>query len=152
MKIPYGISNFKKLRTEGFIYTDKTRAIEILEKSGAEYVFFIRPRRFGKSLFLSMLQHYYDIDESHNFDKFFKDLYIGKNPTPLKNSYLVMQLDFSGLNTDTKEALQKSFIDSVRTELIGFLKKYEKQLKTAYETLDQLRKTEDIRSMLGLVF
>jgi len=152
VKIPYGISNFKKLRTEGFIYTDKTRAIEILEKSGAEYVFFIRPRRFGKSLFLSMLQHYYDIDESHNFDKFFKDLYIGKNPTPLKNSYLVMQLDFSGLNTDTKEALQKSFIDSVRTELIGFLKKYEKQLKTAYETLDQLRKTEDIRSMLGLVF
>jgi len=152
VKIPYGISNFKKLRTEGFIYTDKTRAIEILEKSGAEYVFFIRPRRFGKSLFLSMLQHYYDIDESHNFDKFFKDLYIGKNPTPFKNSYLVMQLDFSGLNTDTKEALQKSFIDSVRTELIGFLKKYEKQLKTAYETLDQLRKTEDIRSMLGLVF
>ncbi|MCL0032704.1 AAA family ATPase, partial [Peptococcaceae bacterium] len=152
MKIPYGISNFKIMREENYIYIDKTKAIETLEKTGSKYILFIRPRRFGKSLFISTLQHYYDVNEEQNYNNLFKDLYIGKNPTSLKNSYLVMRFNFSGLNTDNKESLERSFTSSIMTELMSFLKKYRKQLQTTDKTLDQLEKAEDIRAMLELIF
>ena len=71
MKIPYGISNFESLRTEGYIYIDKTSYIETLEKIDSKYIFFIRPRRFGKSLFLSTLEHYYDINSRDKFQRLF---------------------------------------------------------------------------------
>ncbi|MCL0100974.1 ATP-binding protein, partial [Peptococcaceae bacterium] len=152
MKIPYGISNFKIMREENYIYIDKTKAIETLEKTGSKYILFIRPRRFGKSLFISTLQHYYDVNEEQNYNNLFKDLYTGKNPTSLKNSYLVMRFNFSGLNTDNKESLERSFTSSIMTELMSFLKKYRKQLQTTDKTLDQLEKAEDIRAMLELIF
>ncbi|MCP4138325.1 MAG: AAA family ATPase [bacterium] len=94
-KIPYGISNFEKLTKEDYYFLDKTAFIEELENLGSPYLFFLRPRRFGKSLFISMLQHYYDINQKDHFESLFKETYIGKNPTPLRNSYPVIEFDFS---------------------------------------------------------
>ena len=96
-KIPYGIGNFGKLIEENFYYVDKTQYIEKLESLGSQYLFFLRPRRFGKSLFLSMLEHYYDIKRKDDFDSLFGDTYIGKHPTKLKNSLPVLKFNFSGI-------------------------------------------------------
>ncbi len=77
IRIPYGVSNFESIKTENYIYIDKTKYIEILEKL-PPFQFFIRPRRFGKSLFLSILENYYDINNKGKFNKLFGDLYICK--------------------------------------------------------------------------
>ena len=93
-RIPYGMMNFVDVREDDCYFVDKTRFIPIMEQAN-KFFFFIRPRRFGKSLTLSMLKHYYDINRANQFDKLFGDLYIGKNPTEERNSYLIIQLDFS---------------------------------------------------------
>ena len=88
-RIPYGMMNFVALREENCYYVDKTRFVEEIEHANM-YFFYIRPRRFGKSLTLSMLRHYYDVNEADKFETWFKGLYIGEHPTPLHNSYLVL--------------------------------------------------------------
>ena len=87
MNLPYGKSNFKSVIEENNYYVDKTQYIEYLENSDSDYVFLLRPRRFGKSLFVSMLQYYYGIQYKENFHNFFGKLYIGKNPTGENNIY-----------------------------------------------------------------
>ena len=95
-RIPYGMMNFAVIRRDDCYYVDKTRFIPIIEDAD-KFFFFIRPRRFGKSLTVSMLQHYYDIAAQDKFDALFGDLYIGKYPTRDRNSYLVLYLNFSGI-------------------------------------------------------
>ncbi|MBO4287829.1 MAG: AAA family ATPase, partial [Kiritimatiellae bacterium] len=97
LKIPYGIFDFKRLRGEGYYFVDKSMYIRTLELCGS-FLFFVRPRRFGKSLFLSMLRCYYDIAEKENFDALFGDLDIGREPTEYRNRYQVLVLDFSQVN------------------------------------------------------
>ena len=127
-KIPYGISNFETLCKENYIYVDKTSYIEKIEDMG-KYLFFIRPRRFGKSLFVSMLNYYYDINEKNEFDELFKGLWIQSHPTPLKNKYLILKFDFSGIDTDSrKDALKSSFYKTIRIKCKGFIDKYKKEL------------------------
>lgn len=112
-KIPYGISNFKMLKEKNMYYVDKTRYIENLEQK-EEFQFFIRPRRFGKSLFLSMLATYYDLNEKDNFDKYFAGLYIHNNKTLEANSYMILQLNFATIITDQgKDLLIESFDELV---------------------------------------
>ena len=123
-KIPYGLSNFEKIRTENYADVDKTRFIEQIENENKEYHFFIRPRKFGKSLFLSMLFHYYDLCAAHNFDKLFGDLYIGKNPTPKRNSYFVVRFSFSGINTMSVEKFESSFGSKIEASVLEFLVHY----------------------------
>ena len=93
-RIPYGMMNFEDVRKDDCYYVDKTPFIEEIEAAN-KYFFYIRPRRFGKSLTLSMLQNYYDVNKKDKFEPLFGDLYIGKNPTPERNSYLVLNLNFS---------------------------------------------------------
>lgn len=108
-RIPYGISNFEVLREKNYIYVDKTSYIEILDIY-APYQFFIRPRRFGKSLFLSMMESYYDINSKDKFAKLFGELYIGKNPTEERNKYVVWKISFAGVDSGHgEEKLRKSF-------------------------------------------
>ena len=95
-RIPYGMMNFAVIRRDDCYYVDKTRFIPIIEDAD-KFFFFNRPRRFGKSLTVSMLQHYYDIAAKDKFDALFGDLYIGKHPTSDRNSYLVLYLNFSGI-------------------------------------------------------
>ena len=133
-RLPYGNSNFESIRTENYIYIDKTRYIEMLESENNKNQFFIRPRKFGKSLFLSMLSHYYDLLGSDRFKELFSGLYIGDNPTPRKNSYAVMEFDFSGIDTSTPENFRKSFAGKVQSTVQQFLSSY----KSVFEQSNRL--------------
>ena len=93
-RIPYGMQNFEDIRERDCYYVDKTSFIEDIEDSNM-YFFYIRPRRFGKSLTLSMLEHYYDINKKDKFESLFCGLYIGENPTPEHNTYLIIHLNFA---------------------------------------------------------
>ena len=95
-RLPYGMMNFAVIRREDYYYVDKTRFIPMIEQAD-RFFFFIRPRRFGKSLTLNVLQHYYDVRTRDKFDDLFGDLYIGQHPTPSRNTYLVLYLNFSGI-------------------------------------------------------
>ncbi len=109
-RIPYGMMNFEDVRMEGCYYVDKTSYIEKVEASN-KFFFYIRPRRFGKSLTISMLRNYYDVNKERVFEPLFGDLYIGKNPTPEHNKYLVLWLDFSAVAAgidDYKEGLDSN--------------------------------------------
>ncbi|RKZ78814.1 MAG: hypothetical protein DRR19_25820, partial [Candidatus Parabeggiatoa sp. nov. 1] len=92
MKFPYGLRNFYDLITENYFYVDRTAHIQTIEDFGKELIF-LRPRRFGKSLLLSMLENYYDVAKADEFERLFGHLAIGKNPTPKHNQYLVMTWD-----------------------------------------------------------
>ena len=93
-RIPYGISDFNQLRSDNCYLVDKTRYLPLIEQM-PNYLFLIRPRRFGKSLFLSMMRTYYDILQRDNFDKYFGDLWIGTHPTEERNRFQVLYFDFS---------------------------------------------------------
>ena len=93
-RIPYGMQNFEDVIKEDCYYVDKTPFIEQIEESN-KYFFFIRPRRFGKTLTLSMLENYYDINKKDKFEEIFGKLYIGQNPTPEHNTYLIIHLNFA---------------------------------------------------------
>src|SRR4051812_26129949 len=112
MKIPYGVSNFRELRSEGYFYVDKTPFLSQLEDLGARYLLFLRPRRMGKSLFLSLLEHYYDLGRAEGFDALFRGLWIHQNPTPERSRYLILSLDFSQVATEGgPEALRRTFFE-----------------------------------------
>ena len=98
-RIPYGMMNFVDVRNDNCYYVDKTKFIEKVENAN-KFFFFIRPRRFGKSLTLSMLRHYYDIHAADKFEPLYGDLYIGQHPTPNHNKYLVLYLNFAVINAD----------------------------------------------------
>ena len=98
-RIPYGMMNFVAVREDNCYYVDKTRFVEKVEKAN-KFFFFIRPRRFGKSLTMSMLHHYYDINAADKFERLYGDLYIGKHPTPNHNKYLILYLNFAVVNAD----------------------------------------------------
>lgn len=97
--LPYGISDFRQIRTESLYFVDKSMYIETMEQAG-HFLFLIRPRRFGKSLFLSMLRYYYDINERENFPEMFKELWVAEHPTPWQGKFQVLHLDFSQVGGD----------------------------------------------------
>ena len=120
--IPYGISDFKQVREENKYLVDKTRFFEQMELAG-NFLFLVRPRRFGKSLFLNMLEAYYDINEKDNFDKLFHGLYVADHPTDYRNRYQVMHLDFSQVGSDV-ERLQDNFDFYLSISCESFAEKY----------------------------
>ena len=93
-RIPYGVSNFVEVVEQNQYYVDKTMYLPLLEKQPSS-LFFIRPRRFGKSIFLSMLRAYYDISQKEKFQKRFGDLWIGSRPTPLQGAFQILFLNIS---------------------------------------------------------
>lgn len=105
--LPYGLTDFIRIRHEDYYYVDKTRYIELIERMPS-FLFLLRPRRFGKSLFLTMLETYYDLRYADRFEELFGDLYIGKHPTRLHNQYLVLRFNFSAVN-DRLEEIEESF-------------------------------------------
>ncbi len=123
LQIPYGICDFKRVRTEGYYYIDKTGYIPMLEQS-ASFLFFVRPRRFGKSLFINMLRCYYDLAEKENFDKLFAGLAIAETPTANKNRYQVLYMDFSEVNRGAGKSLQERFESYIGDRLDDFMRSY----------------------------
>jgi len=140
-KLPYGQSNFADLIARNYAYVDKTRYVELLENENNTFQFFIRPRRFGKSLFLSVLENYYDLSRKDKFKDLFKELYIGKNPTPEQGKYAVIQFDFSGLNTESHEEFKKSFSMRVQNVVIAFFNRYRAYFPNAEATVQNLNET-----------
>ncbi|MDD2953052.1 MAG: ATP-binding protein [Parabacteroides sp.] len=121
-RIPYGVSNFVEVVEQNQYYVDKTMYLPLLEEQ-PNSLFFIRPRRFGKSIFLSMLRAYYDISQKDKFEKRFGNLWVGSHPTPSRGKYQVLFLDFSkiGSGIDTLEA---SFNLYCCRQLDGFMETY----------------------------
>ena len=130
-KIPYGICNYRKLQEEGYVYVDKTMYLEKLEDVGSTLVY-LRPGRFGKTLFTSMMYYYYDINSKDLFETLFKDTYIYKNTTKLKNKYYVLKLDFSGMSMNeemSSEDIENEFKNKVISGINNFNKSYSTSIK-----------------------
>ena len=120
--IPYGMSNFTDVIEQNRYYVDKTMYIPMLEDQ-ANYLIFIRPRRFGKSLLLSMLRAYYDLSSKNKFQQLFGNLWIGQQPTPLQGTYQMLYLDFSKIGGNIDELPQR-FDSYSAVQLDGFLNRY----------------------------
>jgi hypothetical protein len=125
IKIAYGESNFKSLIEDGCFYQDRTHYIPVLESWGQKRFIYLRPRRFGKSLLLSILQYYYGLQYKGLFDKLFGNTYIGANPTPKVHTYMMLRFDFSGINTDTEQATFRGFSFKINKSIESFLTDYD---------------------------
>ena len=124
-RIPYGISDYGLLIKDNYYYIDKTMYLEELENIGRTLVF-LRPRRFGKTLFTSMMGYYYDINSKDKFEELFKDTYVYDNPTCNKNNYYVLKFDFSSIsNYNELNDIMKSFNSSIVRGITNFLNRYD---------------------------
>jgi hypothetical protein len=155
MKIPYGISDFGQIREKSFFYADKTPFLPVLE-AGYQHLVFLRPRRFGKSTLVSMLEHYYDLGQTERFDALFGGLWIHEHPTEERNSYLALTLDFSGVATDRGEdALLRTFFGAVRTGVENLLLAHRARLPELNRLLGRLDTFVDaealVTALMGLV-
>ena len=140
--LPYGISDYAQVKREGLFMVDKTMYLECMERTG-HFLFLIRPRRFGKSLFLSMMESYYDIEAKDKFDLLFGDTYVGSHPTPERNEYQVLRLDFSitGGNIDELRENVYGYIDVMYGM---FVSKYANYYPEGYEEgFKQQKSTSD---------
>ena len=151
-QLPYGNTDFESIMTENYAYVDKTRFIAQLENEANRSQFFIRPRKFGKSLFLSLLTNYYDIGRASNFERLFGDLYIGKNPTPLKNSYLVMNFHFSGIDTRSEDGFVLSFSWRVQKTISRFINQYREFFPDADDAIQLIKTLNPGIRTLDIVF
>ena len=122
LSIPYGISDFRRIRNEAFYYVDKTQYLARMEERDS-FIFFVRPRRFGKSLFISMMESYYDLNRKKEFKKLFGDLWIGKHPTKNANRFMTLKLDFSKVG-GVGDALEQAFEQHISDALDTFVRRY----------------------------
>ena len=135
-RVPYGVSDFVKVVEQNQYYVDKTMYLPMLEDE-PNYLFFIRPRRFGKSIFLSMLHAYYDCRTKDKFEQWFGNLWIGKHPTPLQGQFQILHLDFSQVG-GTIETLEENFDKYCRVKLDSFVDIYRE-----YYSAEFVRKVEE---------
>lgn len=129
--IPYGVSKFDELREDGRYYIDKTPYIRLLEQR-ADFLLFVRPRRFGKSLFIDMLRCYYDSNMKDRFQQLFGELDIGKNPTKGANAYWVLSLNFSRLGKKPEETIAAAFERYMRAQLAAFVRQHEEAFRPEF--------------------
>jgi hypothetical protein len=123
IKFPYGMADFRQIVTQGYFYCDRTSAIPLLEQAQSQL--FIRPRRFGKSLLLSMLENYYDIARKDAFDAMFGHLAISRHPTPQRNFYFILRLDFSCVDpTGAPDDVKRSLFNHINARIRNFILYY----------------------------
>ena len=146
-EMPYGVSDFVTIAEQNIYYVDKTMYIPELE-SQARNLFFIRPRRFGKSVFLGMLHAYYDIRTKDKFHQWFGNLWIGKHPTPLQGRYQILHLDFSQVG-GTIDELERKFNFYLGVELDGFVNDYKEYYSE--ETIQKVKSTDDAGGKLSVI-
>jgi len=142
-KIPYGISDYAEIAKHNFYYVDKTRFIETVE-AAPRFLFLIRPRRFGKSLWLNTMMTYYDVLEAPNFDVLFGETYIGQHPTEEKNSYLILNFNFSGVNPDI-DKVELSFEEHCLQAFESFYRRYKSILGNEFLEGFKMRVTAEAR-------
>ena len=150
-RFPYGETNFELIRTSKKVFVDKTKYIAELEQQPS-FQFFIRPRRFGKTLWLSVLENYYDINKADKFDALFGDLYIGKQPTALKNNYLALKLSFAGITTDQgKAVLITGFANKVRLAVEAFFVRYKEYFNETPQLREDIAASDTITTLCEAV-
>ncbi len=153
--IPYGLANYKRIREKNYYYVDKTRYLPLLEEMG-NFLFLTRPRRFGKSSLLTVLECYYDLARTEEFEFLFKGTDIYDQPTEEKNAYLILKFNFSRVNPEI-DAVQDSFKSHVNKSLFFFGEKYDQILGERYfhkiagytDPQDQLELTLDYLGLKG---
>ncbi len=141
LKIPYGKSDYRTLMEENYFYQDRTMYIQTLENWGPTYLLYLRPRRFGKSLWLSTLRYYYGLQHREAFDMLFGKTFIGQNPTASANTYMVLNFDFSSINTSTEKGVRDGFLSNVLKGVEVFLSTYS-SFFTKEQTKSILQQTE----------
>ncbi len=146
-QVPYGVADFATVIEQNLYYVDKTMFIPELEKQPRN-LFFIRPRRFGKSIFLSMLYSYYDCAQSHKFQSLFGNLWIGQHPTPLQGKYQVLFLDFSQI-TGNIDKLETKFNSYLSINLDAFVRQYSEYYQAEME---EILAQEDFEEKMELIF
>ncbi|MEO0044593.1 MAG: hypothetical protein RL329_4041 [Bacteroidota bacterium] len=124
IKLPYARADFGPMMREKCYYVDRTRFLEQLEVHAPVYTMFLRPRRFGKSLWISLLEHYYDVNKAAEFQLLFGDLHVGRNPTALANQYRILRFDFSGIETNDVRKVHDAFLMKVKDGFQRFMKTY----------------------------
>ena len=150
-KIPYGLTDFIRIRRQNYYYVDKTRFITDIEKAPA-FLFFIRPRRFGKSLWLSVLQSYYDLTYKDRFEDIFKGTSIYDNQTEERNSYFILRFNFSEVCPDI-DKVEKSFNDIVWLRAINFINTYKSYLTNQdSKIIDTIEKSREASTILSYLF
>lgn len=145
--VPYGVADFATVIEQNLYYVDKTMFIPELEKQPRN-LFFIRPRRFGKSIFLSMLYSYYDCTQRHKFQSLFGNLWIGQHPTPLQGKYQVLFLDFSQI-TGNIDKLETKFNSYLSINLDAFVRQYSEYYQAEME---EILAQEDFEEKMELIF
>ena len=149
-QIPYAISDYDLMRRENYYYVDKTQYIPVIEKAG-RYLFFIRPRRFGKSLFLAVLQGYYDVQYKANFDELYNDTWIHTHPTKEKGSYLFLSFNFSAVDPG-RDKIDASFLNHIKSRALSFAKKYWENLGNDRDYLrEQIKASHSGSDILSLI-
>lgn len=146
-QVPYGVADFATVIEQNLYYVDKTMFIPELEKQPRN-LFFIRPRRFGKSIFLSMLYSYYDCTQSHKFQSLFGNLWIGQHPTPLQGKYQVLFLDFSQI-TGNIDKLETKFNSYLSINLDAFVRQYSEYYQAEME---EILAQKDFEEKMELIF
>ncbi|MBQ9214681.1 MAG: AAA family ATPase, partial [Bacteroidales bacterium] len=145
--LPSGINDFERVRRDNLYYVDKTQFIATLE-GGDSYVFFGRPRRFGKSLFVSMLEAYYDIKNKDRFDELFSGLWIHEHPTERRAFYQVLRLDFSQVNGGIDD-VEKNFDTYCGNRMVEFAEKYEDFYYKGFA--DDIRKEDNKTERINII-
>jgi Predicted AAA-ATPase/PD-(D/E)XK nuclease superfamily len=153
LKIPYGKSDFKTIVAEEYFYQDRTHYIQTLENWDSTYLLYLRPRRFGKSLFISTLHYYYGMEFQAVFPTLFGKTFIGQHPTKKANAYLVLRFDFSGINTDTEQDTYNGFLSNVLKGCENFIEDYKTYFSndSKKEILSQKSPNEMLKSLLHRV-
>ena len=146
-QIPYGVADFETVMNQNLYYVDKTMYLAELEKQPRNLIF-IRPRRFGKSLFISMMRAYYDKSKADRFDSLFGSLWIGSHPTPLRNHYQVLYLDFSRILGNI-DVLEEKFNSYCCDQLNDFIDIYRDDYPK--ERVDEFLRSDDHGQKLNLL-
>lgn len=145
--LPYGISDFRRIRKENYYYVDKSAYIQRMEDV-ASFLFLIRPRHFGKSLFLSMLRYYYDIKEKENFRELFKGLWVADHPTQWQGKFQVLHLDFSQVGGNA-DALPLNFNRYFGVRLDDFAERYAAYYPADF--VERIRGAQDANTKFALI-
>jgi hypothetical protein len=125
INLPYGRADFGPMRREKCFYIDRTSFLEQLEVYAPVYTMFLRPRRFGKSLWISILEHYYDVNKAADFQLLFGDLHVDQHKTPHANQYMILRFDFSGIETNDVRKVHDAFVLKVKSGFSNFMSRYE---------------------------
>jgi hypothetical protein len=149
-KIGYAQADFETLITSNKLYIDRTAFIQTMENESNTNVFFVRPRRFGKSLWLSILHYYYAMEHRDKFDRLFGNLVIGQNPTPLRNTYLVLRMQFSGIDVLTDASTFQGFRANVMNGILTCMNVYSDYFSA--EEKAEIKETETPADMIQTFF